>query len=41
MTVSLQSASPNLMIGKLQAPLGPKARIVFSASLLTARYVTD
>jgi hypothetical protein len=45
MAVSLQPASPNLMIGKLQAPLGPKARIVFSASLhghaLTARYVID
>ena len=44
-TVSLQPANPNLMVGKLQTPLGSKARVVFSASLhghaLTARYVTD
>lgn len=44
-TVSLQPTTPNLMVGKLQAPLGSKARVVFSASLhghaLTARYVTD
>jgi hypothetical protein len=38
-----------LLIGKLQAPLGSKARIAFSATMvedghthtLTARYVTD
>ena len=48
-TVPLQPAAPNMMIGKLQAPLGPKARVVFSATFredghthtLTARYVTD
>ena len=44
-TVSLRPATPNLLIGKLQAPLGSKARVVFSATLhdhaLTARYVTD
>jgi len=44
-TVPLQPAAPNMMIGKLQAPLGSKARVVFSANLhghsLTARYVTE
>src|SRR5215207_9475962 len=48
-TVSLEPATPNLMVGKLQAPLGSKARVVFSATFnegghshtLTARYVTD
>jgi hypothetical protein len=44
-TVPLEPAAPNMMIGKLQAPLGSKARVVFSASLpghaLTARYVTE
>jgi hypothetical protein len=48
-TVTLQPAAPNRMVGKLQAPLGPKARVVFSASFragghshtLTARYVTE
>ena len=48
-TITLQPALPNLMTGKLQAPLGPKARVVFSATFragahshtLTARYVTD
>ena len=48
-TVPLQPAPPNMMVGKLQAPLGPKARVVFSATFregghshtLTARYVTD
>jgi hypothetical protein len=44
-TVSLQPAAPNMMVGKLQAPLGAKARVAFSASLhghsLTARYVTE
>ena len=44
-TVPLEPAAPNIMIGKLQAPLGSKARVVFSANLhghaLTARYVTE
>ena len=44
-TVPLEPAAPNMMIGKLQAPFGSKARVVFSASLpghaLTARYVTE
>jgi hypothetical protein len=48
-TVSLEPAVPNMMLGKLQDPLGPKARVVFSATFrenshthtLTARYVTD
>ena len=48
-TIQLQSSAPNLLIGKLQAPLGSKARIAFSATMvedghthtLTARYVTD
>ena len=44
-TVPLEPADPNRMVGKLQAPLGSKARVVFSANLnghaLTARYVTE
>jgi hypothetical protein len=44
-TVPLEPATPNMMVGKLQGPLGPKARVVFSANLhghsLTARYVTE
>jgi hypothetical protein len=44
-TVSLEPAAPNMMIGKLQAPLGSKARVVFSGNVhghsLTARYVTE
>jgi hypothetical protein len=44
-TVPLESAAPNMMVGKLQQPLGSKARVVFSANLhghsLTARYVTE
>jgi hypothetical protein len=44
-TVPLEPATPNMMVGKLQAPLGSKARVVFSANLhghsLTARYVTE
>jgi hypothetical protein len=44
-TVPLQPAAPNMMIGKLQAALGSKARVVFSANLhghsLVARYVTE
>jgi hypothetical protein len=43
--VPLEPAAPNKMVGKLQAPLGSKARVVFSAShhghSLTARYVTE
>src|SRR5262245_47506373 len=48
-TVPLAPSDPNLLVGKAQAPLGPKARVVFSAKLqenghthtLTARFVTD
>ena len=44
-TVPLEPTAPNMMVGKLQAPLGSKARVVFSAShhghSLTARYVTE
>jgi hypothetical protein len=44
-TVPLEPAAPNMMIGKLQAPLGSKARVVFSANVhghaLTARYVAE
>lgn len=44
-TVALEPATPNLMVGKLQAPLGSKARVVFTGNLhghsLVARYVTD
>jgi hypothetical protein len=44
-TVPLEAAAPNMMIGKLQAPLGAKARVVFSGNVhghsLTARYVTE
>lgn len=48
-TVTLQPAPPNMMVGKLSAPLGSKARVVFSANVrlgshshtLTARYVTE
>lgn len=44
-TVPLTPASPNLMSGKLQAELSPKAIVVFSASLhghsLTARYTAE
>src|SRR6266700_717767 len=43
-TVPLEPGAPNMMVGKLQAPLGAKSRVVFSANLhghaLTARYVT-
>jgi len=31
--VPLQPAAPNMMVGKLQAQLGSKARVVFSANL--------
>lgn len=44
-TVPLSPASPNMMSGKLQAELSPKAIVVFSASLhghsLTARYTAE
>lgn len=48
-TIKLEPVAPNLMVGKVQAPLGSKARVVFSASFkasghshtLTARYVTE
>jgi hypothetical protein len=44
-TVPLTPASPNMMTGKLQAELTPKAIVVFSASLhghsLTARYTAQ
>ena len=48
-TVPLQPSAPNVMTGTVQAPLGPKARVIFSATFraaghghtLTARYVTD
>ena len=48
-TVPLQPAAPNLMVGKAEATLGSKARVVFSATFrikahthtLTARYVTE
>jgi len=43
-TVALSAASPNRFVGKLAAPLGSKARVVFSSSIgghnLQARYVT-
>lgn len=44
-TVALSPSSPNMMTGKLQAELTPKAIVVFSASLhghsLTARYTAQ
>lgn len=44
-TVPLTPASPNLMSGKLETELSPKAIVVFSASLhghsLTARYTAE
>jgi hypothetical protein len=44
-TVPLTPASPNMMTGKLQVELTPKAIVVFSASLhghsLTARYTAQ
>ena len=43
--VPLAPASPNMMTGKLQAELSPRAIVVFSASLhghsLTARYTAE
>jgi hypothetical protein len=48
-TIRLQPTAPNMMVGKAEAPLGSKARVVFSATFrtkahthtLTARYVTE
>ena len=44
-TVVLQPAAPNMLVGKAEAQIGAKARVVFSASVpghaLTARYVTE
>lgn len=44
-TVPLTPSNPNMMTGKLQAELTPKAIVVFSASLhghsLTARYTVE
>ncbi len=44
-TVPLTPTSPNMMTGKLQSELSPKAIVVFSASLhghsLTARYTAE
>jgi hypothetical protein len=43
--VTLAPAAPNLFAGKLAAPLGPKARVVFSTRIhdhaVQARFVTD
>jgi hypothetical protein len=44
MTLNLSPAEPNRFDGKLAAPLGPKARVVFSSAFdghnLQARFVT-
>jgi hypothetical protein len=44
-SVNLVPAEPNKFVGQLQAPLGPKARVVFSAKVaghnLQARFVTN
>jgi hypothetical protein len=44
MTINLAPAAPNRFVGKLAAPLGPKARVVFSSVFdghnLQARFVT-
>ena len=44
MTINLSAAAPNRFVGKLAAPLGPKARVVFSSVFdghnLQARFVT-
>jgi hypothetical protein len=44
MTISLSPAPPNMFVGKLAAPLGAKARVVFSSFVdghsLQARFVT-
>lgn len=42
-TINLASAEPNMFVGKLAAPLGAKARVVFSSAIdghsLNARFV--
>jgi hypothetical protein len=44
MTIALSPAEPNRFVGKLAAPLGSKARVVFSSAFdghnLQARFVT-
>jgi hypothetical protein len=48
-SITLEPAAPNMLAGKLAAPVGAKARVVFSANFrrgahthtLTARYVTQ
>jgi hypothetical protein len=44
MTIALSPAPPNMFVGKLAAPLGAKARVVFSSVFdghnLQARFVT-
>jgi hypothetical protein len=44
MTINLAPAAPNRLVGKLAAPLGSKARVVFSSVFdghnLQARFVT-
>ena len=44
-TVTLSPSAPNLFVGKLAAPLGPKARVVFSSRFnghaLQARFTVD
>jgi len=44
-TVNLSAAEPNKFVGKLQAPLGSKARVVFSARVeghnLQARFTSN
>jgi hypothetical protein len=43
-TITLSPAAPNMFVGKLAAPLGPKARVAFSSVFdghsLQARFVT-
>lgn len=43
-TITLSPAAPNMFVGKLAAPLGAKARVVFSSAFdghsLQARFVT-
>jgi hypothetical protein len=43
--VALAPAEPNMFVGQLATPLGPKARVVFSAKVpghtLQARFTTD
>jgi hypothetical protein len=43
MTIALSPATPNMFVGKLAAPLGAKARVVFSSAFdghkLQARFV--